>query len=97
MSVSGLHFRDFEKRTIWFTNLVNTNLAPPAPGSAKEILRWQLSEKAVVRLLHALFADLREEMTDETGRLQFIERYGADTYAWLAETSFRVNRLADPH
>ena len=81
----AVHFEDLPKRCAWFTGLVNGHLAPPDPArEGAEAETWQMGDRAFLLTVNALYADVRERMRTETGRLRLTKSYGAETVEVLA-------------
>ena len=72
------HFEDLDKRIVWFADLINGHLAPFDGKHNKDEAIWTLTEEACLRLLDALFADLRDTLSTEGGRLAVSKCYGVD-------------------
>ncbi len=79
----ALYFRDVERRTVWFIDLVNANL-PPANNDAPD-KGWLLTEAGMRRLFAALFLDLKRALDDEMGRLRITRFHGAEACVDLVE------------
>ena len=75
--IIAAQFSDYDKRSRWFIDLVNTNLAG-LPGSAGEAeRRWSLDEPGFRRMLDAMLSDLRKVLSSEKGRERLVKRHGA--------------------
>lgn len=86
------HFEDLRRRGNWMVEVINGHLAPPDVGrEGPEVETWQLGERGFIRLVNALYSDIRERMTTETGRLRLTRAYGADTVAALADLLKRLD------
>ena len=86
------HFEDLRRRGNWMVEVINGHLAPPDVGrEGPEVETWQLGERGFIRLVNALYSDIREKMTTETGRLRLTRAYGADTVAALADLLKRLD------
>ena len=68
------HFEELDKRLDWMRERINTQLPPAKPTSTKP--DWSLEPIGLVRLLDALFADLRVALEDDLGRLRITNRHG---------------------
>ncbi|HIJ44256.1 MAG: hypothetical protein QF511_04825 [Rhodospirillales bacterium] len=79
------HFEDLDKRIVWFTDLINGHLAPFDGKKNKDEAIWTFTGAACLRFLNALFADLRETLSTEGGRLAVSKRYGVDVCVSLAD------------
>lgn len=64
------YFEAYEKRRNWFLPLVNDNLQN---DKGEE---WELTPKGFINLTTAMFAPLRNELRDISGRARMMERYG---------------------
>lgn len=83
-------FRDFDKRTKWFLDLVNSNLAEPADDASAGEKAWSLSEAGLRRMLDALFGNLRKVMSSAKGRDRMVKRHGQDAVSVALTTLKRV-------
>lgn len=70
------HFKDFDRRSAWFINLVNSNLAPAPEGASKAELEWELTDAGFRRFLGAFLKELRDMVTAPEHRPAFAERHG---------------------
>ena len=77
------HFEDLEKRLEWMRELINSNMPPPKPASGNP--SWTLDAIGLVRLMDALFADLRVALEDDLGRLRITKRHGFEVLEALIE------------
>ena len=57
-------FNDTKKRTNWFVQLVNANLAPLAQGSTQVETNWEMDHISFIRLINALLHDLKVVVND---------------------------------
>jgi len=71
------HFLDLKRRLDWLLSVINGHLAPAPSGSVGA--DWRLSERGLVLLLEALFAEMKAMLDDDLGRLRITKRYGADS------------------
>ena len=83
-------FQDFDKRSKWFMDLVNSNLTPPADDASAGEKAWNLSEQGFRRMLDALCGNLRKVMSSEKGRERMMKRHGRDAVAVALTTLKRV-------
>ena len=78
------YFGDLEKRTAWFLGIINDNLAPPNTArEGEDSATWQFTEEGFHHFLAALFADVRQTMTTEGGRLTITKSHGGEACAAL--------------
>lgn len=70
------HFKDFDRRSAWFINLVNSNLAPAPEGASKAELEWELTDAGFRRFLNAFLKELRDAVTAPEHRPAFAKRHG---------------------
>ena len=84
----AIRFEDFERRTNWFVELVNGNLAPPE-DAPKDDAGWELSPAGVKNFLNTLLDDLRRVLATDQGRRHITKRHGADAVA-AAEQIFDI-------
>lgn len=71
------HFEHLDRRISWLLSVINGHLAPAVPGAPGA--EWQLSEYGLLLLLEALFAEIKEMLDDDLGRLRITKQYGVDT------------------
>jgi len=83
-------FQDFDKRSKWFMDLVNSNLTPPADDASAGEKAWSLSEQGFRRMLDALCGNLRKVISSEKGRERMMKRHGRDAVAVALTTLKRV-------
>jgi len=67
----------------WMLGLINADLPAPKPQSANP--DWKLDQIGLVRVLDALFADLRTALEDDLGRLRITKRHGFEVLEALLE------------
>lgn len=84
VTIAG-YFEDVDKRSAWFLEIVNNNLAPALPGAPPGTSSWRMMEGSFRRFLRALLADLKTELATSDGRTRVTERYGIETCLKLAE------------
>jgi len=77
------HFEELDKRMAWMLGLINADLPAPKPQSANP--DWKLDQIGLVRVLDALFADLRTALEDDLGRLRITKRHGFEVLEALLE------------
>jgi len=72
------HFSDFEKRSKWLINLINTHLAPSDDYAFEgdTVSEWHMDEASLHLLLNSLFATFRERLATTAGREIVVQRYG---------------------
>lgn len=83
-------FQDFDKRSKWFMDLVNSNLTPAADDASAGEKAWSLSDQGFRRMLDALLGNLRKVMSTEKGRERMMKRHGRDAVAVALTTLKRV-------
>lgn len=83
-------FHDFDKRSKWFLDLVNSNLAPAADDASAGEKAWSLSEPGFRRMLDALLGNLRKVMSSQKGRERMLKRHGNDAVGIAITTLKRV-------
>jgi len=81
----ALHLESIDESSEWFVDLVNDNSNTGAKIFSSELMSLQLTQKAFHGLLNDLFADLKEFLSTETGRLQMTKRHGVETCIKLVE------------
>jgi len=77
------HFEELDRRLEWMRELINSHLPPAKPHSAKP--DWALNDIGLIRLLDALFSDLRVALEDDLGRLRITKRHGFEVLEALLE------------
>ncbi len=87
LAVVAHSFADFDHRRRWFIDLVNSNLGPPAGGSADAL--WQLTDHGFAELMLALFAGLRAAHAATPAAVH--QRYGDATAAMLDDFFRRLD------
>lgn len=72
------HFANFEKRTHWLLDLINSHLATPEDYAFEgpSVRDWQLDDAALKRLLSALFSNFGDNFATPDGRKIIVDRYG---------------------
>ncbi|MBL6932668.1 MAG: hypothetical protein ISR45_06930 [Rhodospirillales bacterium] len=92
------HFSDFEKRSQWLINLINTHLAP-ADDYAFEgdaVKGWHMDKEGLNLLLNALFSPFRERLETTEGREKVVQRYGIKASRALEDVLVNIgNEKAD--
>ena len=84
VAAMAAYFGNLEKRTTWFLGIINDHLAPPNTArEGADAATWQLTEAAFHQFLAALFADVRQTMTTEGGRLTITKSHGGEACAAL--------------
>lgn len=73
------YFKDYDRRSAWFINLVNGNLAPPPDEAPPSEANWEFTESGFRRFLGAFFKELRDTVTSPEARRRFTEQYGQQT------------------
>jgi hypothetical protein len=71
-------FADYDKRSDWFINLVNSHLAALPDSATEAEQRWSLDEPGFRRMLDAMLSDLRKVLSSDKGRERLVKRHGAD-------------------
>ncbi len=71
-------FSEYDRRSGWFINLVNSHLAPLGDSATEGERRWSLEEQGFRRMLDAMLTDLRKLLSSDKGRERLIKRHGAD-------------------
>lgn len=79
--IIAAQFSDYDKRSTWFINLVNSNLAGLGDSATDGERRWTLAEPGFRRMLDAMLSDLRKVLSSEKGRERLVKRHGADIVA----------------
>ncbi|MHC8494690.1 hypothetical protein ACTU44_18500 [Thalassospira sp. SM2505] len=74
----ALHFRDYDHRKKWLLQLVNDNL----PSGE---VHWHFTEAHCVRLLDALFGDVREILRVPEHSAELVAKMGSEDVATLRE------------
>ncbi|WNJ99944.1 hypothetical protein L2D14_00615 [Thalassospiraceae bacterium LMO-JJ14] len=76
--IVAAQFSDYDKRSGWFINLVNSHLGalPDSAGEAEQ--RWSLDEPGFRRMMDAMLSDLRKVLSSEKGRERLVKRHGAE-------------------
>jgi hypothetical protein len=75
----AIHFKELDKRSEWFVNLINENL-PPLPATSSPASKdWRLTAQTFQEILNSLFAKLRKTLANEIGKIKITRRHGADT------------------
>ncbi|MDP6574661.1 MAG: hypothetical protein QGI63_00565 [Rhodospirillales bacterium] len=85
-SIVGMasYFESLHKRVEWFVTIINSHLAPAdVEREGEATANWQLTGEAFLVFLGALFAEIREIMSTETGRLRMTKKYGGEACAAL--------------
>ncbi len=85
-SIVGMasYFESLQKRVEWFVTIINSHLAPADVDREGDVAaNWQLTEEAFLVFVGALFAEVREIMSTETGRLRMTKKYGGEACAAL--------------
>jgi hypothetical protein len=89
ITIAG-YFEDVAKRSAWFVEVVNNNLAPAPADAPPQVASWQLAGPAFAHFLRALFGDIKTELASSDGRTRVTERYGIQTCLKLAEVMRRI-------
>jgi hypothetical protein len=76
--IIAAQFSDYDRRSGWFINLVNSNLAGLGASATDGERRWNLAEPGFRRMLDAMLSDLRKVLSSEKGRERLVKRHGAD-------------------
>lgn len=76
--IIAAQFADYDKRSNWFINLVNSNLGGLPESASEAQQRWVLDEPGFRRMLDAMLSDLRKVLSSEKGRERLTKRHGAD-------------------
>ena len=74
----ALHFSDYEHRKKWLIQLVNDNMTKAEP-------RWEFTETHCIRLLDALFTDVRKTLAVPEQSAELVARLGSDDVATLRD------------
>ena len=85
-SIVGMasYFESLHKRVEWFVTIINSHLAPAdVEREGHAAATWQLTGEAFLVFVGALFAEIREIMSTETGRLRMTKKYGGEACAAL--------------
>jgi hypothetical protein len=78
------YFTDYTRRSTWFIDLINVNLGS-LEGAPREEAGWEMTPSGFKRFLDRLFAELREELATDSGKLRPTKRHGADVCAKIFE------------
>ncbi|OEJ67613.1 hypothetical protein [Magnetovibrio blakemorei] len=70
----AVHFEDTARRSTWFTQIVNSHLAPPTHDHAADA-NWELSHRALHMLLNGLMSDLHKAVSDDLAWRHFKDRH----------------------
>lgn len=70
------HFNNWEKRSDWFINMINSHLPPPKDNTPQDGAPWEFTRPAFIKLMNSLLSDLRTELESESGRAKIIKRFG---------------------
>ncbi|MEX0694150.1 MAG: hypothetical protein WD075_06890 [Rhodospirillales bacterium] len=76
--IIAAQFSDYDRRSGWFINLVNSNLGALGDSATDGERRWTLAEPGFRRMLDAMLSDLRKVLSSEKGRERLVKRHGAD-------------------
>lgn len=76
--IIAAQFSDYDKRSRWFINLVNSHLGGLADSASEAEARWTLDEPGFRRMLDAMLSDLRKVLSSEKGRERLTKRHGAE-------------------
>lgn len=77
------HFEELDKRMVWMLELINTDMPGAHPNASMP--DWKLDQIGLVRMLDALFVDLRGALEDDLGRLRITKRHGFEVLEALLE------------
>ncbi len=91
----AMHLENIEESMSWFVDLVNDNTKAPNAKIPAEELNWKFTDAAYRDLVKDLFAELRDVISTETGRLQITKRHGAETCIKLVEFMAQLDTLGD--
>jgi hypothetical protein len=84
VAAMAAYFGNLEKRTAWFLAIINDHLAPPDTArEGQATVTWRFTEGAFHQFLAALFADVRQTMATERGRLAITRSHGGEACAAL--------------
>lgn len=77
-AVIAPHFANFEKRSHWLLDLINSHLAAAEDYAFEgpSVKDWQMDDAALRLLLNALFSQFRDNFSTPHGREMIVERYG---------------------
>jgi hypothetical protein len=75
----AFHFKELDKRSQWFVNLINENLPPLDPSFSPAAKDWRVTPETFRELLGELFAKLRGTLASEMGEIKITLRHGAGT------------------
>ncbi|MEK9752392.1 MAG: hypothetical protein VW338_04170 [Rhodospirillaceae bacterium] len=78
------YFTDYTRRSTWFIDLINANLGSLG-GAPREEAGWEMTPSGFKRFLDRLFAELREKLATDSGKLRLTKRHGADVCAKIFE------------
>ena len=77
VTIAG-QFSDYERRSGWFINLVNSHLGPLGDSASEGERRWVLAEQGFRRMMDAMLSDLRKVLSSDKGRERLVKRHGAE-------------------
>ena len=86
----ALHFREYERRKKWLLQLGNDNL----PSGE---VHWSFTEAHCVRLLDALFSDVREILTVPQHSAELVAKMGSEDVATLREVMKSIDADVAAH
>lgn len=83
MVVIAWGFKDIDKRLDWMLETINSNLAPPEDYAfeGNTVETWRLDRPGLITILHDLFIDFPEQLSNPELRRRFLQRYGEDACA----------------
>ncbi|MFH1805573.1 MAG: hypothetical protein ABID63_11875 [Pseudomonadota bacterium] len=81
----ALHFADYDKRKQWFIQLINDNLN-------RNHVTWHFTEAHFVRLIRALFRDVRAMLTNTERAAVLAAKFGHDDMEKLRGVMAAVDR-----
>lgn len=76
--IIAAQFSDYDKRSGWFINLVNSHLGGLPDSASEAEQRWTLAEQGFRLMLDAMLSDLRKVLSSEKGRERLVKRHGAE-------------------
>ena len=79
----AIHFDEFEKRSVWFIDIVNGHLAPIHADTHPNVANWEMTPARFKNFLDGLLKDLRSQLETDSGKMAITKRYGAEACAGL--------------
>jgi len=87
----AFHFKELDKRSQWFVNLINENLPPLPATSSPAAHDWRLTPQTFREVVSSLFNKLRKTLDSEMGEIKITLRHGAGTCGALISVLDQVD------